>query len=88
MKIDFPKLRTCKYNDKDYLFHCWEHFSEIIEPSLMIGGHTGGIIGCTFAIIENSKGEVYRVPAYEIRFTDNIFREYCFEDMTDERRTK
>lgn len=72
-------MRTCKYKDENYLFHCWEHYSEIIEPSILKGGHRGGVIGCTFGIIENENGKVFRVPAYEIAFTDNTFKEYCFE---------
>lgn len=72
-------MRTCKYKDENYLFHCWEHYSEIIEPSILKGGHSGGVIGCTFGIVENENGKVFRVPAYKITFTDNMFKEYCFE---------
>lgn len=73
-------MRTCKFRDKNYLFHCWEHYSEIIEPSPMIGGHTGGVIGCVFGIIEDENGKVFRVPAYEITFTDNKLKEYCLQN--------
>lgn len=65
-------MRTCKYKDKNYLFHCWEHYSEIIEPSPMVGGHGGGVIGCTFAIVEDEEGHVFRVHPYEIHFTDGL----------------
>ncbi len=73
-------MRTCKYKGKNYLFHCWEHYSEIIEPSPLKGGHCGGVIGCTFAILEDENGNIGRYPAHEIRFTDNIFKNYCFVD--------
>ena len=71
-------MRTCKYKDKNYLFHCWEHYSEIIHPSPLQGAHCGGVISCTFAIVEDENGKVFRVPAYEITFTDNLFKEYAF----------
>lgn len=80
MRIENAPLRTCKYKDKNYLFHCWEHYSEIIESSPMMGGHSGGVIGCTFAILEDEQGKICRVQPYEITFTDKIFREYCFDE--------
>lgn len=76
-------MRTCRINGKNYMFHCWEHYSEIIEPSVLKGGHSGGVIGCTFGIVEDENGKVFRVPAYEIQFTDNIFREYAFTSLTE-----
>lgn len=78
MKIECLNLRPCKCNGENYLFHCWEHFSEIVEPSPLVGGHCGGVVGCTFGIVEDENGKVFRVPVYEITFTDNKFREYCF----------
>ena len=68
MKIECLNLRPCKCNGENYLFHCWEHFSEIVEPSPLMGGHCGGV---------DENGKVFRVPAYEITFTDNKFKEYC-----------
>lgn len=73
-------MRTCKHDGKNYLFHCWEHYSQIIEPSPLRGGHVGGVVGCTFALLEDENGNVRRFPAYEIQFTDNAFREYCFKE--------
>lgn len=29
------------------LFHCWEHISEIIEPSPLKSGHSGGVMSAT-----------------------------------------
>ena len=66
------KKRKCK--GENYLFHCWEHFSEIVEPSPLVGGHCGGVVGCTFGIVEDENGKVFRVPVYEITFTDNKIR--------------
>lgn len=43
MKIECLNLRPCKCNGENYLFHCWEHSSEIVEPSPLMGGHCGGV---------------------------------------------
>lgn len=30
-------LRTCRYNDENYLFHCFEQRSHIVSPSIAVG---------------------------------------------------
>ena len=80
MKIECLNLRPCKCKGENYLFHCWEHFSEIVEPSLLKLVHCCGVFCCTFVIVDDDNGIVFRVPSYEITFTDNKFREYCFVD--------
>lgn len=45
----------------------------------MVGGHSGGVIGCTFGILEDESGKIIRANAWEITFTDEMFKEYCFE---------
>ena len=51
-------------------FHQWENVSNIIEPSPLKGGHTGGVQTCTLAIVELEDGTVVRVYPYQIKFTD------------------
>lgn len=34
--------RTCRYKNEDYLFHCFEQWSNVIGESLAIGGHSAG----------------------------------------------
>lgn len=38
------ELSPCIVNGQKGLFHCWEQRSEIVPPSPMKGGHSGGII--------------------------------------------
>lgn len=71
-------LRTCRYNDENYLFHCFEQRSYVVPPSPMIGGHPGGQVSMLFALIEDGKGNIFRVDPTAILFTDNEFRNYCF----------
>ena len=63
-------MRLCTVNGKKALFHCWEQKSEIVPPSPMRDGHSGGIIRYTVAIIEYENGGVASVPANEITFMD------------------
>lgn len=69
--------RTCKYEDENenYIFHCFEQWSNVIAPSVAIGGHPGGQISHVFALIEDEKGNIYRVDPTAIKFTDDKFKE-------------
>lgn len=73
-------IRTCRYNDKNYLFHCFEQRSYIVSPSIAVGGHSGGQVSGLFALIEDKKGNIFRVDPTAIVFTDNEFRNYFFPE--------
>lgn len=63
------------------LFHCWNHRSELYGASPMIGGHPGGQVSGTFAIVEYEDGTVREVEPENIRFVDNMMNEYAFPEM-------
>lgn len=67
--------RPCKYENKNYIFHCFEQHSYVISPSPMICGHTGGQVSEVFALIEDEKGNIYRVDPTRVKFTDDEFEE-------------
>lgn len=69
------ELRPCIVNGRKALFHRWEQHSEIIPPSPMIGGHTGGVIARVLGIIEREDGTVHQAYPSEIRFTDEKVKE-------------
>jgi len=56
--------------EKRGYFHRWEDVSRVIEPSPMVGGHSGGVERMTLAIVELEDGTVVRVQPYQIKFTD------------------
>jgi hypothetical protein len=65
------QLRPCIVKGKAALFHCWSDKSDIIAPSMMQGGHAGGVIRQTVGIIEYiDGGAVHECYPSEIRFTD------------------
>lgn len=72
-------LRTCRYKDENYLFHCFEQRSHIVSPSIAVGGHPGGQVSRLFALIEDEKGNIFRVDPTAIVFTDNEFNYYFSE---------
>ena len=61
--------RKSKTIQKGY-FHCWSDVSEIVSPSIMQGGHGGGVVRQTFGIVELENGEIQRFYPEEIRFTE------------------
>ena len=63
------------------LFHCWDYRSELYDASPMIGGHPGGQVSGTFAIVEYEDGTIHEVEPTQIRFVDNAMSEYVFPEM-------
>ena len=50
------------------LFHCWSHESEIVAPSVCVGGHGGGVVAGTVAIVELENGQIEKRFPEQIRF--------------------
>ena len=65
-----PKLRPCEVNGEKALFHRWEEYAYVVEASPMIGGHPGGQIHETFAIVEMEDGQIKEVKPRKVRFSD------------------
>ena len=63
-------MRLCMAGGKKAVFHCWNQISEMIEPSPLRNGHTGGIIKHPVGIIEYEDGTVESVPDVTIVFYD------------------
>ena len=42
--MNINKLRPCKVGEELYLFHGFTQISQIVPPSLMRGGHGGGVL--------------------------------------------
>lgn len=71
--------RTCRYENENYIFHCFEQYSIVVGESIAIGGHSAGQISRVSAIIEDKKGNIYRVDPTMITFTDDKFLNYFHE---------
>lgn len=78
--IKSAEYRPCTVAGKRALFHKWEENSEIYAPSPMVGGHNGGVVKYTLAIVEFEDGHVERVRPQDIMFIDNYFHEFDFTD--------
>lgn len=79
IKIE-TELRPCLIDDKKGLFHRWCDISDIIEPSIMKGGHGGGVIKYTVGLVELENGDIKKYLPEQIRFTDEKIKDYCFRD--------
>ena len=91
MKIN-SKLRKCIVNNEDAFFHRWFEYSEIVSPSMMVGGHCGGLLKSILGIVEFSDGRVTTVPPTMIHFINcndnknNTAIEKLFRHTTTEGR--
>lgn len=63
--------RLCKVDKEVGYFHCWEQYSDVVEPGLTIGSHPGGQYSQVFGIIEFDD-RVERVDPSKIKFIDEI----------------
>ncbi len=65
-------MRLCQAKGVEAIFHKWSENSEIIPPSPMIGGHSGGVIRYAVAIVEFiHNGQVTEVAPSDIIFHDS-----------------
>lgn len=84
-------LRPCTVGNMKALFHRWEDKSWIVPPSPMVGGHPGGVVRGTYAIVEMEDGTVREVEPIKVQFETNrelfehryIGRWKCSEDRAD-----
>lgn len=65
-------LRPCLVDGKRALWHEWTTRQEIVPPSIMAGGHGGGQISATFALVEYEDGTVAEVYPSCVRFLDTV----------------
>lgn len=83
MILEIP-LRPCyvmrNETKEKALFHNWAYFSDVIPPSLMVGGHNGGNVSRTAAIVEFEDGTVTLIYPTNIKFVEGIFKEYSWEE--------
>lgn len=81
MKIEYDVRPVLIDGIDKGLFHAWSHVSQIVPPSLLQGGHNGGVVSETFGIVELENGEIARYTPIRIRFLDSDakFKEYCWE---------
>lgn len=63
--------RQCIFRKEAYTFHGFYQKSDLIPPSLAVGGHSGGVIAYPVAIIEDKKGELMEVEATYIQFVSD-----------------
>lgn len=78
--ITTSEYRPCFVDGKKALFHRWIDKSEIIAPSVLKGGHAGGVIRDTFGIVEFENGVVGEVYPHKIKFAAGKCNEYSFEE--------
>lgn len=84
-KIVFmTEKRPCIVWGKNALFHRWSNVSDVVAPSLLKGGHGGGVIAYTVGIVEFEDGFVSEVRPSDIRFIDHPHKNYTFDEREAE----
>jgi hypothetical protein len=87
MRLEINNLRPCIIypSKKKGLLHGIFQESEIYKPSLMVGGHNGGVVANSIAVVEVEGGQLIRVNPFDLKMLDDKFAEYDFsyEEKTD-----
>ena len=60
--------RCCFVREERALFHRWIDRAEVVAPSPLQGGHGGGEIKWTMALVEFEDGHIEYVDPVEVRF--------------------
>ena len=83
--------RPCKVLDSEggtiFLFHGFVTRSDIVQPSLLRGGHSGGVVAEAFAIVELANGVCKFIPADRIGFTDGLAKRVLSNDEPEQEKT-
>ena len=79
------KLRPCKVGEELYLFHGFTQISQIVPPSLMRGGHGGGVVAGAYAVLERRDGAVGLAEGQRVQFLETAeeFANYEEEETKD-----
>lgn len=80
------EVRPCTINGIKALWHRWVNVSNIVPPSPLRGGHGGGVIADTFALVEYETGLVRLVKPENVHFLDSRgkFDQYIFDEPPKE----
>lgn len=70
------ETRLCEVGDELGYFHTWEHYSQPVKESLLVGGAPSGVIGRVYGIVEFPNG-VRRIEPTRIKFCDEIHSNLC-----------
>lgn len=81
------ETRLCKVKGELGYFHCWEHWSNVVDASPLRGGHPGGQIGQVYGIVEFKDG-VRRIDPSQIIFCDEQNAMLCGMAKHDEEMSK
>lgn len=67
---------------KKALFHKWVQRREVLSSSIARGGHNGGEVEFTLALVEFENGQAYEVQPKDIRFADSagLFKQFAFDE--------
>lgn len=83
--MNTSNLRLCKVGQEIYWFHGFTQISQIVPPSLMRGGHGGGVVAGAYAVLEHQDGTVELAEAQRVQFLDTAkeFAKYEEEETKD-----
>lgn len=83
--MNTSNLRLCKVGQEIYWFHGFTQISQIVPPSLMRGGHGGGVVAGAYAVLERQDGTVWLAEAQRVQFLDTAkeFAKYEEEETKD-----
>ena len=83
--VSQTEMRPCVVLGKKAFFHRWADKAEIVPPSVLRGGHGGGIVRGVLAIVEYEDGTIGEALPENIRFLDSPHDQH---DFTEREETK
>ena len=62
--------RACLWRGERAIFHRWVEVRQIVPPSVMVGGHAGGVVSDIFALVEIEGGSMTYSEPKDVQFID------------------
>lgn len=73
-------MRKCIFKDEVAIFHGIYQISQVIPPSMLNGGHNGGVVSEPMAVIETIDGNLLTVYLRNVKMIGSE----KFIDMTEQ----
>lgn len=73
-------MRPCLIKGKKCLFHRWVERRWLVGAGSLRASRAGGLCAVTMALVEDENGQIMEVYPREVRFIDDLIREYVFPE--------
>ena len=81
-----PCILYGKNGPEKCFFHRWSNISDVVPPSLLRGGHSGGTVSMIVAVLEFEDGSIRQYTPEHFKFVDGGgFSDIVWPELDEEK---